>query len=259
MFSSSRRVGVAFFLAVLLVSLGSCAKLRAQGASSAAAGQTANPLDPAMPSGSIFLRKYPGNYTAFKLMGAGGTTIVMDPFVMDERVRADAVSISHGHLDHADVSMLEKGCAFAEAPAGMSVKGAVLMGFPGVHDKGDADLTNVMRLIELDGFRLVHFGAQAEIPSQDILDRMGKVDIAIVQVFRMYGQKMTVDEVEILVKSIGARIVIPAHGDTGTTPLLAAALGAELRKIPSGRLLIDRDMLSPDSPIIVVDMDTAMP
>jgi L-ascorbate metabolism protein UlaG (beta-lactamase superfamily) len=256
---SPRRVGAAVFFAVLLVSLCSCAKLRAQGASSAAAGPTANPLDPAIPAGSIFLRKYPGGYTAFKLMGAGGTTIVMDPFLLDERVRADVVSISHGHLDHADLSMVEKGCAFAEAPAGMSAKGAVLTGFPGVHNKGDAELTNVMRLIELDGFRLVHFGAQAEIPSQEILDRMGKVDIAIVQVFRMYGQKMTVDEVEILVKSVGARIVIPAHGDASTTPLLAAALGAELRKIPSGRLLVDRAMLSPDSPIIVVDMDTALP
>jgi L-ascorbate metabolism protein UlaG (beta-lactamase superfamily) len=213
--------------------------------------------DPGAASAPLSLRKYPGNYTAFKASLPGGAVVIFDPYALDEDVKADFVSISHAHEDHMDVSRIEPlpGAQAVMKTDVVTGKGARLSGFEGVHNKGDESVTNVMRLVEMGGYRILHLGSQAEPLGQADLSAIGKVDILIIQIFKPGSGKLVVAEAADIAKAVGARFIVPAHGDGSQTELLVAALGARTMSYPDGRALIDRALLDSAGAPIVADMD----
>src|SRR5512133_1651165 len=205
----------------------------------------------------LSLRKYPENYTAFKASLPGGPVVIFDPYALDEDVKADFVCISHAHEDHMDVSRVEPlpGAKAVIKTDAVSGKGARFSGFEGVHNKGDEMITNVMRLVEMGGYRILHLGSQAEPLGQAALSAIGKVDILISQIFKPGNGKLDAAEAAGIAKALGARFIVPAPGDRSQTEAFAAALGARTMVYSGGLVLIDRALLdSADAPI-VADMD----
>jgi len=213
--------------------------------------------DPSIPGGAILLRKYPGSYAAFKLESADARIVVMDPCAMDEGLAADAVCLSHSHLDHADFARIAPGGLILDGPGSASAKGISFRGFAGVHDEGDKGRTNVMRLIVMDGMRVLHLGSQAEIPSDEALAEMGAVDVLIIQVYPPGNRKLVIGQAKTIALALRAKVIVPAHGEPKLNRDIAAALGADFRKAGSGRLIVDRALLDSADRPIVVDMDNA--
>jgi L-ascorbate metabolism protein UlaG (beta-lactamase superfamily) len=212
---------------------------------------------PGADPGPLLIRKYPGNYTAFKMSLAKGPVVVFDPYALDEDVVADFVSVSHPHEDHMDVSRIAgtRGAKAVVKPGAMAGKGARFAGYEGVHNKGDEGVTNVMRLLEMGGFRILHLGSQAEPLAPELIAAIGKVDVLVVQVFPPGGDKLDAGEAAAIAKSLGARFIVPAHGDPGQSEALAKSLGARVERYAEERASLARSALDAAGPPVLALMD----
>lgn len=191
----------------------------------------------------VSLLKYPGGYTCFLIKSSAGVKIITDPCGMDEAIQPDIVTESHAHGDHSDLSMITKPYKLITTTGEFSEKGVKITGFAGRHNRGDSWVTNVMYIFDIDGIRIAEFGSQGDMPDQAALNKMGAVDLLIVQLFANAADKLTLKESLTIVKSLGVKIIVPAHCDDSpaTFKRFAQNLGSnEVTYIKSGKLSLTR-------------------
>ncbi len=195
----------------------------------------------------VSLLKYPANYTSFHIITPAGVKIITNPYNMDETVQPDIVTESHSHGDHGDLSMITPPYQLITTTGKFMAKGVKIAGFPGHHNRLDAEVTNIMYIFDIDGIRIAEFGSQGDMPDHATLAKMGTADVLIVQLFANATDKLTLNEALTIVKSLGARIIIPAHGDNSAATLkrFAQSLGSnEVTYIKSGKLILTRTELN---------------
>lgn len=203
----------------------------------------------------LIIQKYPGNYSCFLIQFPSGVVVVTDPYNIYEEIRADIVTESHDHLDHTDVSKIVKPYQLINTCRRFEAKGVKITGFPGRHNKGDQEISNIIYVIEADGFRIVHFGSQGELPNPAVLMEIGKVDVLIIQSFSYFPTKLNPAEVKRVADKLEPKIVIPAHGDDSYTirEKLAILLnGGTPLNAKDGRLELDQNLLGSIKPAQVM-------
>ncbi len=155
-------------------------------------------------------------HSSFRIQGS--KTIVTDPYgeigLDFPDVRADIVTVSHGHHDHNAVEMV-KGEPAVVDDAGPHQIGAVsVTGYNTAHDdvQGAKRGGNVVFLIRMDGMRVAHLGDLGCLPDHSVLGALKKVDVLLLPV----GGNYTIDGAQAaeLVKLIQPRTVIPMHYKT---------------------------------------------
>ncbi|MEK7158973.1 MAG: MBL fold metallo-hydrolase [Patescibacteria group bacterium] len=150
-------------------------------------------------------------------------TIVTDPFGADSglkltKTKADIVTVSHGHDDHANVGAIggiEKETPIVfDRPGEYEVKNAFITGIGAYHDKkeGAERGKSTMFLIDVDGVTVLHLGDLGTALSDQQLEKIGEVDVLLIPV----GGKYTINAAEAaeVVRQIEPRIVIPMHYKT---------------------------------------------
>jgi L-ascorbate metabolism protein UlaG (beta-lactamase superfamily) len=193
--------------------------------------------------GEVSILKYPGGYTCFLIKSPAGVRIISDPCGMDETIQPDIVTESHNHGDHSDLSMITKPYKLFTTAGEFSEKGIKITGIAGHHNRGDSWVTNVMYIFDIDGIRIAEFGSQGDMPDQAALKKMGTVDLLIIQLFANTTDKLTLKESLAIVKSLGAKIIVPAHCDDSpaTFNRFAQSLGSnDVTYIKSGKLTLTR-------------------
>lgn len=165
--------------------------------------------------------------SAFTLSGRDGT-VVIDPFADVSSLRergiewsypaieapaADLVLVTHEHLDHNGVEVVEGGPMILRAVAGRhdSPLGEVV-GVAGEHDAvaGTERGPNTIFTFELDGVRVVHFGdfGQARLrPEQR--EAIGPVDLLFLPVGG--GPTIGGEAAAAIARELGPRWVVPMH------------------------------------------------
>jgi hypothetical protein len=194
----------------------------------------------------VMIQKYPENFTCFLIKAPSGIKIITDPFCMDEKIQPDIVTESHDHGDHSDVSMLIPPYKLFNRPGEFIEKGVKITGIAGRHNRGDSGITNVMYVFDIDGIRIAEFGSQGDMPSPADLKKMGTVDVLMIQLYSVTNDKLTLNESLSIVKTLGVKIIIPAHCDTApaTHTRFAKSLGGnDVTYIKSGQLAISRTEL----------------
>ena len=159
-----------------------------------------------------------------------GVRIAMDPFgrigyPMPE-VEADVVTVSHAHGDHSNAAFiwfdpkvlqgLEPG-GKAWADIDYQGKDVRIRSFPAYHDKvqGKQRGLNSLFLVEVAGLRIVHMSDIGQIPSQPVLDSLGRIDLLFVPV----GGNFSIDAKEATetVARLKPSVVVPIHYKTDAT------------------------------------------
>lgn len=161
-------------------------------------------------------------HSCFKIeekISGENVVIVIDPFNEElglkmPNVEANIATISHGHGDHNNVSIL-RGKPFVIDCAGeFDVKGVIIEGIRSFHDnkEGNERGNNIIFRYDIEGVSLAHLGDLGDILDNKQLEKLGGVDILFIPV----GGKYTLDAkkaVEVI-SQVEPRIVIPMHYKT---------------------------------------------
>jgi L-ascorbate metabolism protein UlaG (beta-lactamase superfamily) len=156
-------------------------------------------------------------HSCFKVSGKK-INILIDPF--DSAVvglklgkqDADVVTISHGHSDHNNLSVMKsEDYLVLDSPGEYEIKESEFVGVEAYHDdsKGSERGKVTMFTMEVDGVKIAHLGDLGMQLTSDQLDRLDGVDVLMIPVG---GHKHIDAETAVkVVNQIEPKIVIPMH------------------------------------------------
>jgi L-ascorbate metabolism protein UlaG (beta-lactamase superfamily) len=216
---STLRVIALFFVAAWAITLGA----GCLGGDRMGSGTNGDPAGDGTDGGDVKLQWL--GHAAFLITSPQGTRVLTDPYPAtmgygNRRFRADLVTVSHEHFDHNNVDSVQgspevvRGLsggdwAVAEKTLGdvtvHSIRGTYHDNAQGTTGRGK----NALFVIETGGLRILHLGDLGHVPSAEVIERVGRVDVLLVPVggyFTIDGE--TAGEVADLFQ---ARIAVPMH------------------------------------------------
>jgi len=144
-------------------------------------------------------------------------SVVTDPYdttmvgLKYSGVEGDIVTISHDHNDHNAESKVAGVKKVVKGPGEYEIMGVSILGYPSFHDaSGGADRgRNTIYVFEAEGLRLAHLGDLGHPLGDDLIEKMGSIDVLIVPVGGEYtiGPK----EASEVVSKVDPYFVIPMH------------------------------------------------
>ena len=155
-------------------------------------------------------------HSCFKLTESTGTTVITDPYQkvgyeMVEGQTADAVTVSHAHFDHDNVSAVGGNPKIFREQGVYRLPGVELQGIKSYHDAKEGRLRgeNVIFKIRMDGLDICHMGDLGEECSAELLELLLPVNILLIPV----GGTYTIDakQAKEYVDRLMPDIVIPMH------------------------------------------------
>ena len=158
-------------------------------------------------------------HSCFLLKDENGASVLTDPYGSHigyelPEISADAVTISHDHSDHNNISTVKSNTVIIRAPGEYEVNGIKIVGIETDHDRCGGALRgkNVMFIYEMDGMRVLHCGDLGIIPPQETIDKIGHIDVMMVPIGAIY----TIDDLEAreFANIIKPKVVIPMHYKT---------------------------------------------
>jgi L-ascorbate metabolism protein UlaG (beta-lactamase superfamily) len=147
--------------------------------------------------------------------------IVTDPYSPETGIKlpklnADIVTVSHDHYDHNNISAVnaandQNRPYIITGPGEYEINNVFVYGYPTFHDQesGKERGKNTIYLIVIDDVRLLHLGDLGQVLSDELVSKIGTVDVLFIPV----GGKYTIDGKEAVkvVGQIDPKIIIPMH------------------------------------------------
>ncbi len=160
-------------------------------------------------------------HSCFVLTESTGTTIVTDPFgaigYPMPPVKADAVTISHGHYDHNNVGAVsgrERAPVVFREEGTYEIGGVDITAIRSYHDSehGERRGENLIFKFRMDGLEICHLGDLGEDCSSALIETLLPVHVLLIPV----GGNYTIDaqQAKEYVDRIMPAIVIPMHYKT---------------------------------------------
>lgn len=159
-------------------------------------------------------------HSEFLLEAADGYRVLTDPF--DDHVgypmrgiRADAVTVSHGHGDHSYTAKVQGQPMILNAPGTTRLTPQVsVRSIQAYHDdaEGTKRGTTLLTVIEMDGLRIAHLGDLGCLLTPEQTRFLSGTDLLMVPV----GGYFTIDgpQAAELVRALSPRVVLPMHYKT---------------------------------------------
>ena len=156
-------------------------------------------------------------HSSFKLTESTGISVVTDPY--DDSVGyhmpetdADAVTVSHHHYDHDDISKVKGNPVVLDKETGYILKDSVeISSIMSFHDdcRGKKRGENIIFKFRMDGLDVCHLGDLGEDCSSDLIEMILPVNVLMIPV----GGNYTIDAkmAKEYVDRIMPDIVIPMH------------------------------------------------
>lgn len=162
-------------------------------------------------------------HACFRMTAQDGTTAITDPY--DESVgidmlplRADLITMSHGHHDHCETKMIVGTPVIARGTETAAAGSVTARAAGSYHDdaQGAKRGPNAVRIFEMDGLKIVHMGDQGCMPDGEVLEAIAGADVMMIPV----GGTYTVDAqgAKAIIEAAKPRCVIPMHVKTKRCP-----------------------------------------
>lgn len=163
-------------------------------------------------------------HSEFLLESASGFTLITDPFDGSvgypmKKYTVDAVTVSHSHGDHNDVTKLEGSYAKVDSEGRwMLAPDVAVTAVSSFHDdaQGQKRGKNLLMKIEMDGLSVAHLGDLGVKLTEEQVKVLGRVDILMIPV----GGFFTIDarQAAQVTAQLNPRMVIPMHYQTEVNP-----------------------------------------
>ena len=155
-------------------------------------------------------------HSSFKLTESTGTSVVCDPYDSSVgfkmgKVRADAVTVSHGHFDHNNFKAVEGNPIVLDKECSYDLPGVEIDSIKSFHDRqrGKKRGENLIFKFRMDGIDICHLGDLGEDCSSELIDLLLPVNVLLIPVGGTYT--MTAEMAKEYVDRIMPDIVIPMH------------------------------------------------
>ncbi len=157
-------------------------------------------------------------HSCFKLIGEDGLSVLFDPFggigyELPKGISSDAVLVSHGHFDHANVSAVKNSQVFL-GETNVDYKYIKISSIKSYHDEvfGKKRGDNYIFIVEMEGKTVCHLGDIGMPVEQFDFSKLPKIDVLLIPV----GGNYTIDGKTAVkyVEKINPKIVIPMHYKT---------------------------------------------
>ena len=195
-------------------------------------------------------------------------TIVTDPYNPEiglklPKLKADVVTVGHDNEAHNNVKAIEGGPMVLNWPGEYETKGIHFKGIHSFHNQKEdkEQLENVIFMINIDGIRFCHLGAQGTKLTPEQLEKVGDIDILFIPV----GKVGTLDakKAKEVIEQIEPRIVIPMSYHTegskrGLDPIenFLSIMGAENAETLDSFTVKRSELPEDNSKIIVLQPTT---
>ena len=160
---------------------------------------------------------YWNGHSEFLLESADGYRVLTDPFddhvgYPMKEVRADAVTVSHGHGDHSCVAKVSGKPMILSQPGATRLTPAVsVSSMTAFHDdaNGTKRGSTLLTVISMDGLRIAHLGDLGTALNDEQLAFLRNTDILLLPVGGFY----TIDArlAAETVRAVSPRVTIPMH------------------------------------------------
>lgn len=164
-----------------------------------------------------------------ELVSPQGTRVLIDVFdpsaLTSPATEKDVLLTTHGHQDHIDRDFSDSfpGQQLRIREGEINLSDVTITGIASAHTAYDSDEfkpeggTNYIFTVDMGGLRIVHFGdiGQDQL-TQEQLDALGTVDIAITQFVNSFSQMDLGNKKGFnLMAQVKPKLVIPTHGGSG--------------------------------------------
>lgn len=208
-------------------------------------------------------------HSSFLLEESTGTSIVTDPYegeyvgISYPKVRADIVTISHGHHDHNAVKAVQGDPKVIDSVGFWEIDGVDINTLESNHDHhgGARRGKNLICKFRLDGVDVVHMGDIGEEITPELGEAIGPVNVLLIPVGDNYtiGAEQAKEYVDFLMPDI----VIPMHYKTPSCkldidklrPFLQLFEDEHIRFVPGDVIEFDREDFDGESTKVVVFED----
>ena len=155
-------------------------------------------------------------HSCFKLTESTGTSIVCDPYESSvgfemKKVRADAVTVSHGHFDHNNIKSVQGKPVVLDKECSHDLPGVEIDSIRSFHDRqrGKKRGENLIFKFRMDGIDICHLGDLGEDCSSELIDLLLPVNVLLIPVGGTYT--INAEMAKEYVDRIMPDIVIPMH------------------------------------------------
>lgn len=154
-------------------------------------------------------------HSCFRLKSREGT-VLTDPFssklgLTPPRIAPDVVTVSHDHANHSDLTGLKSAYTLISDPGEYEVSQIFITGIWSYHDekRGAERGRNTVYVFEVDDLRACHLGDLGHVPSDEMVEELGGIDILLIPV----GGRTTINAAQAaeVVSILEPRLVIPMH------------------------------------------------
>ena len=155
-------------------------------------------------------------HSSFKLTESTGTSVVCDPYEGGvgfemKKVRADAVTVSHGHFDHNNIKAVQGNPIVLDKECSHDLPGVEIDSIKSFHDskRGKKRGENLIFKFRMDGIDICHLGDLGEDCSSELIDLLLPVNVLLIPVGGNYT--ISAEMAKEYVDRIMPDIVIPMH------------------------------------------------
>lgn len=202
-------------------------------------------------------------HSCFRIKGREAT-IITDPCDPASgysvgRLQADIVTISHSHTGHSYLGALAGDFKQIKGPGEYELKGVFITGLPSFHDSdhGGRLGKNTFFVLEIDGLTLCHLGDLGHLPSSDMKEKIGDIEVLFVPV----GGVSTIDgsTAAEIVRQLAPKVVIPMHYKTPASTRDLEPLDKFLKEsgikeaVSRPRLSVTRSNLPASTEVAILD------
>jgi L-ascorbate metabolism protein UlaG (beta-lactamase superfamily) len=157
-------------------------------------------------------------HACFLITSRDGLRVITDPYAVGGGINyspiketADAISVSHGHDDHSNVSAIKGKHEVIKSDGTKVAKGIQFKGVATYHDEaqGGQRGLNTIFCFAIDDMKLCHLGDLGHVLNREQVSEIGAVDILFVPV----GGFFTIDAsaASKVCEQLEPKVIIPMH------------------------------------------------
>ncbi|MBN1813279.1 MAG: MBL fold metallo-hydrolase [Anaerolineae bacterium] len=199
-----------------------------------------------------------------ELISSAGQRVLIDVYspsaLTSPAVEEDVLLTTHAHQDHVNSSFLDTfpGQQLYIREGEIALEDVTIRGIAAAHNAYDTPQpeggTDYIFVVDMDGLRIAHFGdiGQDEL-TQEQLDALGEVDVAITQFDNSFSQMNLVNEKGFnLMSQVKPKLIIPTHGGSKMEVVEQALELWKGSAVDEGAAMIGRSDLSDETQFLVM-------